>query len=56
MDDSHRTSVLTVLEKESVPEHWGRMVEEVAELDTEEQSQMFGESLPIWKNAGSSRL
>lgn len=30
-----------------VPAHWVRMVEEVTELEAEEQSQMFGEALPI---------
>jgi len=30
-----------------VPPHWARMVEAVSEWEGEEQSQMFGESLPI---------
>src|SRR5207248_1745860 len=47
VDDSHRQSVLTVLRSLNVPGHWVRMVEEVTELEGEEQSQMFGESLPI---------
>jgi hypothetical protein len=47
VDDSHRRSVLTALSAQPVPEHWRRMVEEVTELEGEEQSQMFGESLPI---------
>jgi hypothetical protein len=47
VDDSHRQSVLTVLRSLDVPAHWVRMVEEVTELEGEEQSQMFGESLPI---------
>jgi molecular chaperone DnaK (HSP70) len=47
VDDSHRQSVLSVLRSLDVPEHWPRMVEEVLELEREEQSQMFGESLPI---------
>jgi molecular chaperone DnaK (HSP70) len=47
VDDSHRQSVLTVLRAQPVPPHWIRMVEEVSELEGEEQSQMFGESLPI---------
>jgi hypothetical protein len=47
VDDAHRGSVLTVLGGMEVPAHWARMVEEVAELEHEEQSQMFGESLPI---------
>ena len=47
VDDSHRQSVLHVLNSMSVPAHWIRMVEEVLELESEEQSQMFGEALPI---------
>jgi hypothetical protein len=47
VDDSHRQSVLTVLPSLHVPHGWARMVEEVAESEAEEQSQMFGESLPI---------
>jgi hypothetical protein len=47
VDDSHRQSVLAALRGQNVPGHWLRMVEEVSELEGEEQSQMFGESLPI---------
>jgi hypothetical protein len=47
VDDAHRDSVLAILRSQKVPEHWVRMVEEYSELDGEEQSQMFGESLPI---------
>jgi len=47
VDDSHRQSVLTVLRSLPAPPRWVRMVEEVAALEGEEQSQMFGESLPI---------
>jgi hypothetical protein len=47
VDDSHRRSVLNALKSHSLPEHWVRMVEEVSQLEGEEQSQMFGESLPI---------
>jgi hypothetical protein len=47
IDDSHRQSVLSLLRSQQIPEHWLRMVEEVTELEGEEQSQMFGESLPI---------
>jgi hypothetical protein len=47
VDDSHRRSVLTALQAHSPPNHWIRMVEEVTQLEGEEQSQMFGESLPI---------
>ncbi len=47
VDDSHRHSVVTVLRSQAVPGHWVRMVEEVTDLEGEEQSQMFGEALPI---------
>lgn len=47
IDDSRRQSVITVLKSQSIPPHWVQMVEEVVELEGEEQSQMFGESLPI---------
>ncbi len=40
-------SVLTALRSQAVPGHWLRMVEEVAELEADEQGQMFGEGLPI---------
>ena len=48
VDDTHRDKVLAVLRTlDGIPGHWVRMVEEVSELEGEEQSQMFGESLPI---------
>jgi hypothetical protein len=47
VDDSHRQSVLTVLSSQEVPRHWAKMVESVSDLESEEQSKMFGESLPI---------
>ena len=47
VDDSHRVSVLAVLRSQAVPGHWVRMVEEITELEADEQSQMFGEGLPI---------
>jgi hypothetical protein len=47
VDDSHRQAVVGVLASLRIPGHWLRMVEEVSELEGEEQSQMFGESLPI---------
>jgi hypothetical protein len=47
VDDGHRQRVLAVLRSLDIPGHWAKMVEEVAELEGEEQSQMFGESLPI---------
>jgi hypothetical protein len=47
VDDKHRESVLNVLRSLQIPAHWRRMVEEVTELESDEQSQIFGESLPI---------
>jgi hypothetical protein len=47
VDDSHRESVLAVLRMTRAPGHWIRMVEEVSELESEEEKQMFGDSLPI---------
>jgi hypothetical protein len=47
VDDAHRDKVLSILRGQTVPGHWVQMVEEVAELDSDEQSQMFGEALPI---------
>jgi hypothetical protein len=57
IDDSHRQKVLAVLRSQAAPAHWVKMVEEVSELEGEEQSQMFGESLPIGlRLVGSSEL
>ena len=47
IDDGRRAQVLDVLKAQTVPAHWVRMVEEVVELEADEQSQMFGEGLPI---------
>ena len=47
VDDAHRHRVLQVLHTLKVPAHWAHMVEEVATLEREEQSQLFGDSLPI---------
>jgi hypothetical protein len=47
INESHRQSVLTALRSLSIPGHWVQMVEEVAESEGDEQSQLFGESLPI---------
>jgi hypothetical protein len=47
IDDSHRLHVLNILNAQKVPSHWIRMVEDVVELDSDEQSQMFGEALPM---------
>lgn len=52
IDDAHRAQVLTALNAQSIPAHWVRMVEEVVELEADEQSQMFGESLPIGLRLG----
>jgi molecular chaperone DnaK (HSP70) len=46
VDDSHRRTVLAVLSGNRVPDHWAQMVEEVTELESDEQSQLFGETLP----------
>jgi hypothetical protein len=47
VDDTHREQVLSALRARSAPAHWIRMVEDVVELEADEQSQMFGEGLPI---------
>src|SRR5438094_209017 len=47
VDESRRKSVLTVLRVLKVPEDWVHGVEEVLERKGDEQSQLFGESLPI---------
>jgi hypothetical protein len=47
VNDSHAARVLEILRDMSVLGNWVRMVEEVIELEGEERSQMFGESLPI---------
>jgi hypothetical protein len=48
VDDAHRDKVLAVLRTlGGIPEPWVRMVEEVVEAEGEEQSRLFGESLPI---------
>lgn len=47
VDDAHRERVLATLRTLPVPEHWIRMLEEVSELEGDEQSQMFGDTLPI---------
>jgi hypothetical protein len=47
VDEAKRGRVLQALRERLAPEHWVRLVEEVSELEGEEQSQMFGESLPI---------
>jgi molecular chaperone DnaK (HSP70) len=47
INEGYRQKVLAVLREQSIPSHWIRMVEEVSELEGEEQSQLFGDSLPI---------
>jgi molecular chaperone DnaK (HSP70) len=47
IDDSHRASALTVLRAEGAPPRLIHGVEEVVELAGDEQSELFGESLPI---------
>jgi hypothetical protein len=47
VDENRRQSVLRVLRDLGVPAHWLQMVEQVVELEGDEQSQLFGETLPI---------
>ncbi len=47
IDESERLRVLNALKAQRASDHWIRMVEETVELDADEQSQMFGEALPI---------
>jgi molecular chaperone DnaK (HSP70) len=47
IDDQHRDKVLEVLRAQEVPPRWLRMVEEVAETESEDRSRIFGEELPI---------
>ncbi len=47
IDDSVRPKVLSALRAHHAPPHWVRMVEEVTELESEEQGQMLGDTLPI---------
>ena len=47
VEEKHSQQVLSILNGMSVPESWKKMVAEVIELEGEEQSRMFGESLPI---------
>jgi hypothetical protein len=48
VDDAHRQKVLAALRaQKGIPAAWVQMVEEVTEAEGEEQSRLFGESLPI---------
>jgi hypothetical protein len=45
--DDHRHGVAKLLRAAAIPEAWPRMVEEVVVPEADEQSRLFGESLPI---------
>jgi molecular chaperone DnaK (HSP70) len=47
IDDNHRASVLALLRSHNAPSRLIQAVEEFVELAGEEQSELFGESLPI---------
>ncbi len=47
VSDEHRHGVAQLLRSVAVPAGWPRMVEEVVEPEGDEQSRLFGESLPI---------
>ena len=47
IDEPHRKAVRMVLRPLSIPDVWRQMVEEVISTEGDEQSAMFGESLPI---------
>jgi molecular chaperone DnaK (HSP70) len=47
VDEGHRQRVLGVLKTAEAPKRWRREVEEVVEVESEEGSEIFGESLPI---------
>lgn len=47
VSDEHRHGVAQLLRSAQVPAGWPRMVEEVVEPEGDEQSRLFGESLPI---------
>ena len=43
----HQEAISTLLRSMMVPETWARMTEEVIVPEGDEQSRLFGESLPI---------
>jgi molecular chaperone DnaK (HSP70) len=47
VDDSHRKGVIILLKALEVPEDWIRCVEEAVERRDEDQSKLFGDTLPI---------
>jgi hypothetical protein len=47
IDDAHRAKVLAVLHQHAAPKRLSHAVEEVVELAGDDQSELFGESLPI---------
>jgi molecular chaperone DnaK (HSP70) len=47
VDDAHRQRVLEVLRAREAPPRWLRLVQEVAEVEAEDRSALFGEALPI---------
>jgi molecular chaperone DnaK (HSP70) len=47
VNETQRQRVLEVLREREAPPRWRRLVEEVAEVEGEEGSELFGEALPI---------
>ncbi len=47
VDEPHRAGVAAVLNNLEIPRDWVRCVEEVVERRAEDQSQLFGDTLPI---------
>jgi hypothetical protein len=55
VDEEHCQRVVEILRAQDVPPHWTRMVVEVTEGEREEQSELFGESLPVGLRLISNR-
>jgi hypothetical protein len=47
VDEAHAQRVLKILRGGSFPEEWTAMVEQIVDVESEDRSRMFGESLPI---------
>jgi molecular chaperone DnaK (HSP70) len=47
VNETHRQRVLEVLDQHEAPPRWRQMVKEIAEVEGEEGSELFGEALPI---------